>query len=261
MQAEDYEIKHGKRIKFRARGQEKFCSAKRLGERYSEKNIKAQLHGEVKAIVAPADKSERTGISLLIDIENSVKAKQSAGFKHWAGIQNLKMAAMTINYLSDNGLLDYKVLSEKHDEVKGKRDTALSRIKEVENRIKELKSQIKDLDTFRKNKPVVERLDGVILKEKYKREHETEFILFNAAKQSLKAHFPDKKYPLIKTLRAEMNELYYEKNKLYPEYYEARDEYKNISVMKQNVDSIIGRTPHEHERKANQRNKNKSEIE
>jgi hypothetical protein len=35
-------------------------------------------------------------------------------------MQNLKMAAMTINYLSDNNLFDYKALSLKCDEMKSK---------------------------------------------------------------------------------------------------------------------------------------------
>ena len=139
--------------------------------------------------------------------------------------------------------------------------SSLAQIKTVEKRIKELNSQIKDLDTFRKTKPVVERIDNVVFKEKYKREHETEFILHNAAKQSLKAHFPDKKYPLIKTLRAELSELYSEKSKLYPEYYEARNEYKTISTYKSNVDSIIGRTLEDTEREERMRNKNKGELE
>ena len=255
MESKKYEVKRGKHISFRAVGQQRFTRAKTLGNRYSEANIKSQLLGEIKV-----EKSERTGISLLIDIENSVKAKQSAGLKYWMEIQNLKMAAMTINYLSDNNLMDYKILSDKHSETKTKRDSSLAQIKFVEKRIMELNSQIKDLDTFRKTKPVVERLDKVIFKEKYKRENETDFILHNAAQQSLNTHFPDKKYPLIKTLRAELSELYDEKKRLYPEYYAAKDEFRNIDTMKSNVDLIIGKNPHEHEFER-LRNKKKDELE
>jgi chaperonin cofactor prefoldin len=228
-----------------------------LGERYTEKNIKSQLYGEVKTAHVPMPAK----VTLLIDIENSVKAKQSAGLKEWMEMKNLKMAAMTMNYLSDNNLWYYKDLSGKHDELKNRRDSSLKQIKQIEKRIKELNAQIKDLDTFRKNKPVVEKLDSVVFKEKYKRENETAFILFNAAKQSLNAHFPNKKYPLIKTLRAELSELYAEKQKLYPEYYEAKDEYKTISTYKQNLETITSRTPQEIEREERLRNKSKDELE
>jgi hypothetical protein len=264
MEAEKHEIKHGKHISFRAEGQERFTRAKTLGNRYTEQNIKAQLSGKIKIVPAPATttptkiKTERSGISLLIDIDNSIKAKRAAGYKHWAKMKNLKIAAMTINYLSDNGLLAYENLTAKHDEIKNKRDNSLEKIKVIEKRIKELNAQIKDLDTYRKAKPIVEKLDTVIFKEKYKRDNETDFILFNAAKQSLKAHFPDKKFPLIKTLRAEMNELYNEKDKLYSEYYTAKDELLNISNIKKNVDMIIEPEQEQtHERERQARNKSK----
>jgi hypothetical protein len=260
MESKKYEVKYGKHISFRSEGQKRFTRAKSLGSRYSEQGIKSQLQGEVKAAVS-ADKPERTGISLLVDIENNVKAKQSAGLKHWLEMKNLKMAAMTINYLSDHNMLDYKTLSARYTAAKSKRDSSLAKIKEIESRIKKLNAIIKDLDTFRKTKPVIERLDKVFLKDKYRREHETEFILHNAAKQSLDAHFPDKKYPLIKTLRAELSELYDEKKKLYPEYYTAKDEYRSIDTMKSNVDSIIGRTPQELEHEERMKRKSKDEIE
>jgi hypothetical protein len=124
--------------------------------------------------------------------------------------------------------------------MKSKRDTSLARIKEVEARIKVLKSQIKDLDTFRKNKPIVEKLDSVVFKERYRRENETAFILFESARKSLKEHFPDNKFPTIKSLREEMSSLYSEKEKLYPEYYSAKDELKDLSAHKKNVDYILG---------------------
>ena len=261
MQAEDYEIKHGKHISFRAKEQTRFTRGKTLGERYTEENIKKQLHGEINISHAAEIKTEQPKISLLIDIENSIKAKQSAGYSHWANGFNLKTAAMTLCYLSDHKLLHYDNLVAKRDEVKGRRNASLKRIKEVESRIKILDKQIKDLDTFRKNKPIVEKLDSVVFKDKYKRENESAFILFNAAKQSLNAHFPNKKYPLIKTLRAEMNELYAEKNKLYPEYYEAKNELKTLEVMTSNVDSLLGRDAHEKQRDLRERHKNKDSLE
>jgi hypothetical protein len=131
-------------------------------------------------------------------------------------------------------LIDYNTLTAKHDE-------------------------IKDLSSYRKTKPIVQKLESVKRKEEYKREHETDFILFNAAKQAVKNHFPSGKYPLIKDLRAEMKELYEEKNRLYPEYYESKEELKSISTIKKNVDTIISQPPErdtEKEREA--QNKDKS---
>ena len=239
MQAENYEIKQGKHISFRAKGQERFTRAKTLGGRYSESKIRATLQGKIKTAPAQEVKFKDSGVSLIIDIDNCIKAKQSAGYAYWADMHNLKMAAMTVNYLTDNGLFVYENLAAKQDELRTKRDSSLARIQVVEKRIKQLNSQIKDLETYRKNKTVVDGLEKVVFKDKYKREHESEFILFNAAKQSLKAHFPSGKYPLIKELRAENKDLYSEKNLLYADYYSAKDEYKTLTTLKSNVDFIL----------------------
>ena len=77
-------------------------------------------------------------------------------------------------------------------------------------------------------------------------------LIFTAVKRAV--------YTLVKTLRAELSELYEEKKRLYPEYYVAKDEYRDIDVMKSNVDSIIGKIPHEHEQERS-RKKNKDELE
>jgi hypothetical protein len=232
MAKENYEVKHSKHISFRAEGQERFTRAKTLGSRYTEEVIKSRLS-------ASEVKTELSESPLLIDIENNVKAQQSAGLKHWMQMKNLKIAAATINYLCDNKLLHYQTLSDKCDELKTKRNTTCTRIKEIEARIKVLKTQINDIDTYRKNKPIVEKLDTVFFKDKYKREHENEFHFFDVAKKACKKHFPDGKYPLIKSLRAELQELYSEKDKLYPEYYSAKDDLKVISAHKTNVDFIL----------------------
>jgi hypothetical protein len=72
MESKRYEVKRGKHIAFRAKGQKRFTRAKSLGSRYSESSIKSQLQGEVKAAIS-SDTIERSGLSLLIDIENNVK--------------------------------------------------------------------------------------------------------------------------------------------------------------------------------------------
>ena len=40
--------------------------------------------------------NECKGISLIIDIQNSIKAQQNKGFEHWAKVNNLKQAAKTL---------------------------------------------------------------------------------------------------------------------------------------------------------------------
>ena len=93
LQAAGYEIKPGKYVSCRAPGQERFTRLKTLGADYTEEAIRERIEGR-RTRAAKAPKRE-TGVSLLIDIENSIKAAQSRGYEQWAKIHNLKQAAKT----------------------------------------------------------------------------------------------------------------------------------------------------------------------
>ena len=103
MQAQGYEIKPGKFISFRAPGQERFTRCKTLGEAYTEEAIKERIKGRVITRVP----KERKGISLRIDLENNIKAQQSAGYEKWVTLHNLKQAAKTLNFLTEHGIDTY----------------------------------------------------------------------------------------------------------------------------------------------------------
>ena len=98
MQEAGYEIKPGKYISFRAEGQERFTRAKTIGENYTEERLKERIAGRNPR--KQRMQTERKGISLIIDIQNSIKAQESKGYAHWAKIHNLQEAARTINYLT-----------------------------------------------------------------------------------------------------------------------------------------------------------------
>ena len=110
MQAQGYEIKPGKFISFRAPGQERFTRCKTLGEAYTEEAIKERIKGCVITRVP----KERKGISLRIDLENNIKAQQSAGYEKWVTLHNLKQAAKTLNFLTEHGIDTYPDLESRH---------------------------------------------------------------------------------------------------------------------------------------------------
>src|SRR5699024_10835755 len=100
MQEAGYELKPGKYISFRAEGQERFTRAKTIGENYTEERLRERIAGRNPR--KQRMQTERKGISLIIDIQNSIKAQESKGYAHWAKIHNLQEAARTINYLTEN---------------------------------------------------------------------------------------------------------------------------------------------------------------
>ena len=84
LQAEGFTIKRGKYVSCLVPGQERFTRLKTLGADYTEEAIRERIEGK-RTRTAKAPKTER-GVSLLIDIENSIKAAQSRGYEQWANI-------------------------------------------------------------------------------------------------------------------------------------------------------------------------------
>ena len=91
-ECEGYEIKRGNFISCRASDQERFTRMKTLGIDYTEEAVTAWIAGGSRPSRQPKQRDGR--ISLLIDIQNNLKVQQSAGFTHWAKLNNLKQAAL-----------------------------------------------------------------------------------------------------------------------------------------------------------------------
>ena len=146
LQAAGYEIKPGKYVSCRAPGQERFTRLKTLGADYTEEAIKERIAGK-RTRAAKAPKAERRGVNLLIDIENSIKAQQSRGYEQWAKIHNLKQAAKTMNFLTENKIEQYADLLTRIEEITAASEQAGDSLKNVEKRLSDMAVLIKNVTT------------------------------------------------------------------------------------------------------------------
>ena len=238
MQAQGYEIKPGKFISFRAPGQERFTRCKTLGEAYTEEAIKERIKG--RAITRRP--KERKGISLRIDLENSIKAQQSAGYEKWAKLHNLKQAARTLNFLTEHGIDTYPDLENRVVEITAASDEAASALKAAEHRLADMAVLIKNVTTYKHFRPVALEYRKAADKGKFRREHESTLILYEAAAKALKEQGV-KKLPDLYDLKAEYKRLAEEKERLYEQYGEAKKQMQEYGIIKQNVDGILRVTP------------------
>jgi len=238
MQREKYEIKSGKYISFRAEGQERFTRSKTLGADYTEEQIRNRIAGGKRIEI---ESSQR--VSLIIDIENAMKERQKnpEAYRQWATVQNIRTMANTLNFLTEHNLLDYDKLSEKTEATRENYNSTRTRIKEIEKRLKAIDEDIHNIDSYRKTKPIADKLETVVFKERYRKEHEADLIIFGAAEKYLKKRFNGGKAPLIKDLRAEQKALLAEKDKLYESYYSEKSELSKLQATMKNVDMILGR--------------------
>ena len=242
MQAQGYEIKQGKFVSFRAPGQERFTRCKTLGEDYTEEAITRRIKG--LAVDRGPKRKATKEITLRIDLENSIKAQQSAGYAKWAKVHNLKQAARTLNFLTEHGINDYAALESKVAEISAANDEAAAALKAVERRLSDMAVLIKNISTYRQTRPVALEYKKAKDKAAYRREHESQLILYEAAAKAIRDAGVTK-LPNLAALKAEYRKLDEEKERLYQKYGEVKKELADYGIIKQNVDSILRVTPHQ----------------
>ena len=238
MEAAGYEIKRGKYLSFRAVGQERFTRSKTLGEAYTVEAVTERIAGTYRA-KPKAVRQEKSGVSLLIDIENSMKAAQSKGYEQWAKIHNLKQAAKTLNFLTEHDISEYGQLQAVLSEVHAESEQTAATLRELERRLSDTSLLMKNISAYQKTKPVYAEYRKAKDKEQFRREHESSLIIYEAAAKTLQAARNGGKLPNFKKLLAEHKELTDQKDKLYLEYGKLKKKVKQYDTMKQNVDSIL----------------------
>ena len=237
MQEAGYEIKTGKYISFRAEGQERFTRSKTIGENYTEERIKERIAGRT-----PRRNRRQTvpkGISLIGDIQERIRLIDSKGYEYKAKLTILKEAARTLNYLTENNLLQYADLEKKVEDVHSSYDRTGKELKVVEARLREVQPLIKNISNYQRLKPVYDAFQKAKDKPSFKAKHEAELVIFEAARSTLLAMQGDEKLPSLKTLQAEQQRLLDEQQRLYDERAKLKKEAKQIETIKSNVDTFL----------------------
>ena len=237
MQEAGYEIKTGKYISFRAEGQERFTRSKTIGENYTEERIKERIAGRT-----PRRSQRQTtpkGISLIGDIQERIRLIDSKGYEYKAKLTILKEAARTLNYLTENNLLQYADLEKKVEDVHSSYDRTGKELKGVEARLREVQPLIKNISNYQRLKPVYDAFQKAKDKPGFKAKHEAELVIFEAARSTLLAMQGDEKLPSLKTLQAEQAQLFEEQERLYAERNRFKKEAKQIETIKSNVDTFL----------------------
>ena len=237
MQEAGYEIKTGKYISFRAKGQERFTRSKTIGENYTEERIKERIAGRT-----PRRSQRQTtpkGISLIGDIQERIRLIDSKGYEYKAKLTILKEAARTLNYLTENNLLQYADLEKKVEDVHSSYDRTGKELKAVEARLREVQPLIKNISNYQRLKPVYDAFQKAKDKPSFKAKHEAELVIFEAARSTLLAMQGEEKLPSLKTLQAEQQRLLEEQQRLYDERAKLKKEARMIDTLKANVDDFL----------------------
>lgn len=241
MVAAGYEVNPGKYLAFRSAGQKKFtrCRASTLGEDYTEDAIRQSIGGKRVRSAPSRSKAPAKKVNLLIDIQAKLQAGKGSGYERWAKVFKLKQAAQTLNYLSENGLLEYARLEEKATASTARFNQLSGQIKQAEARMNEIAGLKKQIFNYAKTRQVYIDYRKAGYSRKFFAAHETEIRLHQAAKEAFSALHLEK-FPTVKMLQAEYETLLEEKKKAYRDYSVAKKEMQEVLTAKANVDRLLG---------------------
>ena len=103
----------------------------------------------VRSAASSMPNGMRSGVSLLIDIENCIKTQQSAGHERWAKIENLKRAVRTMVFLDQHGFSRYTDLEKKITELQDSNGQTAATLKASERCLSDLALLIKYTATYK----------------------------------------------------------------------------------------------------------------
>ena len=201
--------RHGQSYSLKAPGWDNAARmSKKLGKGYSEAELRAVLAGEkehtpTRATLHPEPKQT---VSLMVDIQEKLRAGKGAGYQRWATGFNLKQMAQTMNYLSEHKLLDYKVLSEKTAAATARYNELSAQIKAAEKRMTEIAVLRTHIINYAKTREVYVAYRKAGYSKKFRAEHEADILLHQTAKKAFD-ELGTKKLPTVKSLQAEYAEL------------------------------------------------------
>ncbi|WP_105309703.1 relaxase/mobilization nuclease domain-containing protein [Dorea sp. Marseille-P4042] len=216
--------------------QEYGCEVSKRGKSYRLKlSGWEKAHTPRKKTVTQA---ETPKINLLVDIQAKLQAGKGVGYARWAKVFNLKQMAQTMNYLSENNLLEYAVLEEKAAAATAHHNDLSAQIKAAEKRMAEIAVLRTHIVNYAKTREIYVAYRKAGYSKKFREEHEEEILLHQAAKNAFD-EMGVKKLPKVKELQTEYAKLLEEKKKTYSEYRRSREEMRELLTAKVNVDRVL----------------------
>ena len=149
---------------------------------------------------------------------NDPKIKASYGLTQWAKIQNLKTMSQTVNFLTENHLLNMDRLSDTITGTRQQFKDDTHQLLSVERRLKDVNLILKNLGVYHKFRTLYQEYLKTRKSPKFKEQHIREILLYEGARKFLREYQADhkiKSFPAMQTLRTEKAELTAEQQQLY----------------------------------------------
>ena len=236
MQLDGYEVRQGKHLSFRAPEQKNFTYMKSLGSYYSEENVRARLEKNRYKTKAPKPLSREA--RLYINISTYVTTGNREGFERWAKLNNLKEAARTFNYLSENNLLNYEDFQQHISDVENSVKATNQRIDEINTELGTQKLIQKNCDSYRLCRKVIEDCKSAKDPKAYRSKHQAEYQLHDSLKKELQ-DLGITKIPSPEKIQKKIDNLESEQVATFREKQELQKKLKTLEIIQQNFSTLL----------------------
>ena len=238
MKIKGYEIENtglddfGKYIKFRSTGQKRFVrgSEKSLGKDFTRERIRDRIENKAKERTYKLLSSK--SIRNIIDISADEKYANHIGLQKWASKQNLKLAAQTYAALNRKGFRSIEELEERILTLSSESSDARSNIAALEKKMRDHSLIIKYAEQYKENKPFYLKYYKAKNKEAVFRKYETQLILYESAKNSLKRMGLQPANINPDEVKADYQTMVQQRNPLSSQYKNAKCEMKELQHLR-----------------------------
>lgn len=183
--------------------------------------------------------SSQKSIRLIVDIEANIKAQQNRFYAQKVKVGNLQQMSKTLAFLQENGIGTLEELSQLLSSTQTDFDEKRVALKTTEDRLKTVNLLIKNSGQYLANKKIYGEYLNAKNKKNFREEHETEILLYEAARKELKQLTNGEKVPSMKQLRSEKEELTRQKNQEYEDYSFSRAKLRELQTIHANVNTIL----------------------
>ncbi|MBQ9168077.1 MAG: relaxase/mobilization nuclease domain-containing protein [Oscillospiraceae bacterium] len=238
LQEAGYEIKRGKNISIRGKGQDRFVRLSSLPEDYREAALREFFEnpGSWKFPDRSRKTESKSRVSLLIDVQEKLQTK-GPGYARWAKVHNLKEMSKSLLFLREHGFENLEQLDAFVAEKTAKRDELLASVRQSEKRITEIAALRKHIFNYSNTRATYEAYRKAGYSRKFFETHREEITIHKAAKKAFD-ELGVKRIPKVKALNAEYAAIMAEKKQAFAEYRQARDEVKEYLIVQENISSL-----------------------
>ena len=238
------------RYSYLPEGRKKPITARRLGYDFEKAAVLAKLAEKVtplpekeeEEISIPNLPEEAKELMQILDRDKLREDGKGTGYLRWASIHNIKAMSQTLNVLHQAGLMDMRKLEEAYDIACRAFSESQTEIKSIVSRIAELKELQTQVRAYARTREIREQyadLKTEKQRQRFREDHESHFILMNAARKYFREHGYDP-IPKAKEIKAELDRLHAEKNVIYEDFKERREAYQKLALLRQNIRQVMG---------------------